>query len=666
MDAAMISGFCPTVRHGAAALARLALHRWLAAISILAVYAPLPAYADFAYMFERPVVELFLEYQDKEEERSGPNVDPRREQTDTFWQRLELRSRGWLYHPDLLLVSFGLEPQWKQQDLIASDNFSRDDDDTFFGYFADAHVLRKKLHSFKVFLRQSRNEFNSTLSPDNITETDIARAVWLINSKSFPTTLTLERNNTKFEDFFATRDDSDIVRLESKHTSDKHQFNILSEYVDQLRQIDVQVFDVDRLLTSANSNYAFTDRVRLTSTIFSLDSESEISDSSNFQWSERLMVEHRPNLRTDYTARFDSRQNESFKSDTRYLSGAVEHQLYDNLTTRLEMYSSRDDFNDGQIDIGEADLDFRYIREIPVGMLSITNGYAYRIEDNNIEAQSSQVLNETHTLVGTTPEFLARSNVDPASVLVTDVTSTTTYVEGIDYVLSVLGESVTIERSIFGGIADGETVLVDYAFATRAPFEADRWSARFGVNVDLWRMLRLYYNFGRIDENLISGTRPSDLSDDRIHRVGASFRWRWSTTSAEYENRNTVRTPLTRLRLEQSIAVHVTRSMSFGVSASYAETDFEDVGSDRRTVGLAGNLRWDMGRWGRFEINAFSRDIDGESQKTKSDGLISMWSVRYGSWSGFVRYEDLDESDQLTIQDRARRLLTLRISRVFR
>lgn len=653
-------------RGGAPVLTRLALPFGLAVIAILAVYAPLPVYADMAYLFERPVVELSLEYQDKDENRSGPHVAPRTEQTDTFWQRLEIRSRGWLYHPDLLLVSFGLEPQWKQQDLRASDMFRRDDDDTFFGYFAEAHVLRKKLNSFKIFLRQSRNEFNSTLSPDNITETDIARAVWLLNSKLFPTTLTLESNDTKFEDFFASRDDSDIVRLESKYTSDKHQFNLLSEYVDQLRQIDVQTFAVDRLLTSANSNYVFSDRVRLASTIFSLDSESEISDSRNFQWSERLMIEHRPNLRTDYTARFDSRQNESFKSDTRYLSGAVEHQLYDNLTTRLELYSSMDDFNDGEIDIGEADLDFRYIREIPVGMLTITNGYAYRVEDSNIEAQSSQVLNEAHTLTGSTPEILARSNVEPASVVVTDVTSTTTYVEGIDYVLSVVGESVTIERSIFGGIADGETVLVDYVFATQAPFEADRWSTRFGFNVDLWRALRLYYNFSSIDEDLISGTRPSDLSDDRIHRIGASLRWRWSTTSAEYENRNTVRTPLTRRRLQQSFAVNVTRSMSFGFSASYAETDFEDLGADTRTVGLAGNLRWDIGRWGRFEINAFSRDIDGESQKTRSDGLISMWSVRYGSWSGFVRYEDLDESDQLTVQERDRRLLTLRISRVFR
>ena len=642
-----------------------AVRHWTAAI-LLVVLAPISATADVDYLVERPIVKLNMEYQDKEENRSGPSVDTRNEQTNSFWQSLEVKSRGWFYHPDLLLFSFGLEPQWKQQDTVATDSFSRDDDDKFFGYYLDAQVLRQKTHSFKLFLRQSRNEFNSTLSPDNITETDIARVVWLFNNKILPTTVTLESNDTDFEDFFSTRDNSDILRLESRHRSENHQFNFLSEYVDQFRQIDVQSFDIDRFMTNINSNYSFSDNVRLTSTIFSLNSESEISDSKSFLWSERLMLQHRPNLRSDYTARFDSRENEDFGSETKYLSAALEHQLYENLTTRLELYNSNDDFDDGEIEVSQADLDLRYIREIPIGMLSINGGYSYRVEDNNIDAESSQVLNESHTLSGTSPELLSRSRIDLSSIIVSDATEAVTYVEGIDYVLTVVGDSIGIERSIFGGIADGETVLVDYVFATQAPFEADRRAGRIGVNLNMWQVLRVYYNLNRIEENLLSGTRPSDLSDDRIQRVGASLRWRWSTTTADYEMRDTVRTPLTRKRLQQSFAFRVTRSLSFGVSGSYAETDFTEVGSDTRAVGFAGNLRWNIGRWGRFEIDAFSRDIDGDSQKTKSTGLISMWSMRYGDWSGFVRYEDLDESDDLTAQFRDRRLITLHVARVFR
>lgn len=640
--------------------------RFLPAIMLLTVFGAHSAFARIDYLVERPVIKLSLEYQEKDENRSGPGIEPRNEQTDTFWQRLELESRGWLYHPDLLLFSFGLEPQWKQRDTEASDTFFRGDNDKFLGYYLDADVLRQKLHSFKLFLRQSRNEFNSTLSPDNITETDISRVVWIINNNLFPTTVTLEKNDTKFEDFFSTRDDSNIFRLESKYSSDTHQINLLSEYVDQLRVIDVQRIDVERSLVNMNSNYAFSDSVRLTSTIFNLDSRSDVSDSKSFLWSEKLMLQHRPNLRSEYTARFDSRENNSFRSDTRFLSGALEHLLYENLTTRFELLSSNDDFDNGEIDVTEADLDFRYRRKIPVGMLAITNGYAYRVEDNEIDAASSQVLNERHTLNGITQEFLDRTSIDLDSIIVTDITKTTTYIEGIDYILSVVGDSVAIERGTFGGIADGETVLVDYVFSTQSPFKADRRSARFGVNLNLWRILGFHYNYSRVKEELISGIRPSDLSNDRVQRIGASLRWRWSTTTADYELRDTVRTPLIRRQIQQAFAFRVSRSLSFGASARYADTDFRDSGSDSRAIGFAGNLRWDMGRWGRLEVKAFSRDIDGESQRTRSDGLISKWSLRYGDWSGFVRYEDIDESDDLTIQTRDRRLVTLHVSRIFR
>jgi hypothetical protein len=640
--------------------------RFLPAIMLLTMLGPHSAFAKIDYLVERPVIKLSLEYQKKDETRSAPDIGLSSEQTDTFWQRLELESRGWLYHPDLLLFSFGLEPQWKQQDTAASDAFFRSDNDNFLGYFLDAHLLRQKSHSFKLFLRQSRNEFNSTLSPDNVSETDIARTVWIIKNKLFPTTVTVEKNDTTFDDFFSSRDDSNIFRIESKYVSDKHQLNLLSEYVDQLREIDVQLIDAKRSLLNMNSHYMFSDSTRLTSTIFTLDSQSDVSDSRSFLWSERLMLQHRPKLRSEYNARFDSRKNNNFHSDTQFLSGALEHQLYENLTTRIDLYTSRDDFDNGEIDVSEADLDLRYRRKIPVGMLAITGGYAYRVEDNNIDATSSQILNESHVLVGTAQEFLAKSNIDVSSVIVTDITKTTIYVQGIDYFLGVVGESVVIERGLFGGISDGETVLVDYVFATQSPFKSDRRSARFGINLDLWQILQLHYNFSRVKEDLISGIRPSDLADDRIQRVGASLRWRWSTTTAEYERRETIRTPLTRRQIQQAFVFRMSRAMSFGASASYSETDFKDTGSDTQTVGIAGNLRWDMGRWGRFEVEAFSRDIDGESQQIKSDGLISRWSVRYGDWSGFVRYEDIDEMDDLTLQFRDRRLVTVHISRTFR
>lgn len=624
------------------------------------------AHAEWPYAIDRPTVDLSLEYRAEDEFRSSPQIGPRQEDTDTFWQRLELKSKGWLYDPDFVTFSFLLQPEWKQQDFSATGGFSREDDDRFLGYFLDAHVLRQKLHSLKLFLRRSRNEFDSSLSPDNITDTDITRAVWLVDSALLPTSVTFEKNKLTFDDFVTTLEDSNILRIDSRHKSDKHQFMALAELLQQDRQVDVQKFDVTRMMVSVNSRYMLSESTRLTSALFGLDSDSDINDTRSVMWSERLRVKHRPKLRSEYAVRFNSRENESFRSDVTELSAAVEHELYENLTTRLDLKSSHDDLSNGRVDIRDAVLDFQYRREIPIGVLNVSNAYTYRKEDNDIDALSSQVINESVQLEGTSPAFLNRARIDLSSIIVTDATSATIYVEDLDYVVTVVGDSVTIERTLFGSIGDGDSVLVDYTYETRAPFESDRFGVRFGVSVNLWRRLRVYYNRSRLSEDLVSGTAPTDLADDTIERTGATLDWRWSRTSVEYEDRDTVRTPLTRWRAQQSLNFRIRKTLSAGVSASYSETEFKDSTNDSRSHGVSGNLRWNLRRFGELEIIVYSRDVDSDAQTSSSEGLSARWSARFGAWHSLVQYESLDDEELLTEQIRDRNVVTLQLRRTFR
>lgn len=624
------------------------------------------AHAQFLYAIDRPVVDLSLEYRKEDEFRYSPQIGSREEDTDTFWQRLEVASKGWIYDPDLLLFSFSLQPEWKQQDLSASSDFTRGDDNRFLGYYLDAHLLRQKTHSLKLFLRRGRNEFTSSLSHDNVTDTEITRGVWLIDSMLLPTSITLENNKLTFDDFILTFEDSDILRIDSRHKSEKHQFTALAELLEQDRQIDVQRFDVTRLMLNVNSHYKLSNSMLLTSGVFGLDSESDLDDNQSVMWSERLRVQHRENLRSEYALRRDTRESAAFRSEVTELSAAVEHELYENLTTRLELKSSRDDLTNGEVGINDARLNLRYRRSIPAGVLSITNTYNFRNEDNDIDAVSSQVINESAQLDGTSPVFLNRARIDPSSIIVTDATSATSYVEDMDYVVSVIGDSISIERTLFGSIADGETVLVDYVYETRSPFESDRFGVRFGVNVNLWQVLRLYYNRSRLREDLISGALPTDLADDTIELAGATIGWKWSRTSLEYEDRDTVRTPLTRWRFQQSVNLRIGKMLSAGVAGSYSETDFTESTNDSRSVGLSGNLRWNLRRFGEIEIIAFSRDVKSEAQKSNSESFSARWSARFGAWYSMVRYEMINNDDVLTEQIRDRNVLTLRLQRTFR
>ena len=645
-------------------------------VSLLLVLANLGPYpvaleAAPAFFLQRPLVTLNLEYEREDERRTGPNTSDKTEQTDTLRQRLQIDGAGWWYHPDFVAFKYGLQPEWQQQDTSATNDFERDDDIVFVGYFLNANFLSQKPQSLELFLNQSRSTFDSTLSPDNDTETNVSRATWRLKDYSVPTSVSVARYESEFQNLFSTREASDSLRVDSKHETDKSLSILHMEYLDQERDIANAESSVERVLLNASNRYRFTEDVLLTSFVSGMDSTSDSGaktvDNDSYVLSESLFLRHRPNLRSNYELRLEQRENDDFVIDTVFASATLRHQLYENLETTIDLEGRRDDTSDGAVDVLDSDVDFRYLRRLPVGNLNITNGYNYRLEDSDIDAVISQVVDESLVSQGTQPLFLVRDAIDVDSIVVTDSTAAVVYIEGIDYVVTQFGTSVAIEPTLLGGIADGETLLVDYAFAAQAPFKIDRKGLRFGLSVQLWNSLRLFYSYGRTREDLISGVRPADLADDTIHRVGGQLKWLWSTTSVEYLDQDTVRVPLERLRVTEALLFRSRRNLSFGFSAGYTETKFKDeVGNDTRSYNVGANFSWQIAAWSHFQATAFFQSVEGDSQDSESAGITALWGWRYGDWSGTVRFHSLDQDDSLVGQSRERDLFTVKVSRIFR
>lgn len=120
-------------------------------------------------------------------------------------------------------------------------------------------------------------------------------------------------------------------------------------------------------------------------------------------------------------------------------------------------------------------------------------GYAtsYDIRSQTASAGSTSVIGERHVLPGIAIVALDRPNVTPGSVAVANEARTQVYVEGRDYLLSVLGVQTRLQRIVGGAIGDGEAVLVDYAVQTGGSFDSTlldlslsaswSWANRFTV-----------------------------------------------------------------------------------------------------------------------------------------------------------------------------------------
>jgi hypothetical protein len=78
---------------------------------------------------------------------------------------------------------------------------------------------------------------------------------------------------------------------------------------------------------------------------------------------------------------------------------------------------------------------------------------------------TGSVTNEPVVLAGTSASSLANSNIDGASVIVTDVSGTTVFTNSADYILIYLADGPrAIQRTDTSTIPDGATVLVSYKY----------------------------------------------------------------------------------------------------------------------------------------------------------------------------------------------------------
>lgn len=659
----------PTVRGRRSIQARRQRTRRLAAIvlSALLTSAWTPeAGAEQYFSLEWPdvVVESIVEYEDEDRITRGSEFE---EKTWTFAEEAEISTRGWVYHPALMIFSLDLTPRFRHQTTDTTGSVAaREDDTIFFGYAFDTTIFQFKPYTLDLSSSRSRSEFDSALSPDSVTETALDRGQLRLRYEPLPTTFTVERRETDFEGFNTFTDTTLRANATSRHESDESDTRLEIEYSEQGRKSQFSSFDTQRTLANASNLYKFGDRVRLWSNARAIQTTSDTRDTINLSLSENLDWEIESNLKNNSRLVVSHHEDDEFFSRTVTGSNILTHRLYENLTTAFSTKASRKDFTNGSGNSYGGALDFSYRRRIPWGYVTLTNGYGAELEDDRTNAAFRDVRDESLSLQGTNLVFLSNEDIDVDTIVVTDLTGLIVFAEGVDYVVAQFGDSVAIQRAGVGSsIPDNSSVLVDYRFQSQGPVKF--WTARthVGGRLDLWNSLRLFYNRTNTEDRLISGTPSGELADDTIQRAGAELTWRWSRTEFEWEDRDTTRAPLTRIRFTEALSFQPWRQLSLGLGASYAETTLKETDDESREYGASATARWQPFRHGQFLVRAFSRQTRGDIQETDDIGLDARFRWRYGLWSGTLSYILEREEDLRDDQKRNRQLVLVTVKRKF-
>jgi hypothetical protein len=332
-----------------------------------------------------------------------------------------------------------------------------------------------------------------------------------------------------------------------------------------------------------NERFGDLERYRLntSASYFRRDSSAETSDEvlGNLN----INAQHRPHLNSFYDLNYDYFTTGNFDSSSYIGQGALQHQLYDSLTSTLLFRGLGVDTSDSTTKIstlryggGFTEVYTKHLSD--TARLRLSNALLVDHTDQHVDTQNViSIKNERHTFSESggpaNTFFLNLPNIIVSSIVITDEHDTQPpFLENFDYRVVPNGSRTIIERLSGSRIATNAVILVDYDAEPTPSGNYETVSEAFEARLELWQSLMGIY--GRI--NLSLNNAPTDLRIQNLtaYTVGSDLNWKWLRAGAEYVIYDSTLSDYRSARVFQSLTFRPDAASTFGLEFTEAWIDY--------------------------------------------------------------------------------------------
>lgn len=496
-----------------------------------------------ALSVERPTLKLDVE---GNRLRTTPaDAAPATSESTTDWTpAVVLHADGSVYHPRFLEFNVDTEngmTRGKRRVDNGDGNAVTDNRDFSVGrYDASATLLRDKPVSATAFGhkhqdRRDYDQFNRFTADTESVGAGLrgSAPMWTWNVRGAHTDETTDqtdRPGSYREDMWsadAAMEHHGRGRTTMRATQQDYSRRYNGALADEGVQRTLFVWDESGPATNANT--------RLLSSVNVSDLSQSPNDTRSFTAREDFRQEHRDNLWSGATYQYDQRNTAGATFQQNDADLYVEHQLYQNLDSRLDLrgqYSDGDHEHESRLGPGASEIYTRHLGDI--GRIGADIDYRVERIDRHVTSASSTVVGEALRLDDQNPAILSLPDVAPGSIVVRDAGGARQYLENFDYRVVRRGSFTEIQRIFGGAIPAGSTVLVDYTAASGGSDSLYRAERGNGVDLDLYdRRLFLYARQRAADS---FGGSTSVFENYREDVLGARTTWSWCEVGMEHVN----------------------------------------------------------------------------------------------------------------------------------
>ncbi len=549
-------------------------------------------------------------------------------------ERIGLDLRGFSYHPNLVDFSLGVVLGSLQHEYAEDRNASSiqgDDIGIIAEFELSADILRHKPYPGRLYVKHDQTTQSRAFRSSLQTNRDIQSISWRLEDSTHPLHARFEHRRFDYEPL----DDSDpggFTETTSATVGGSYRF-------DNDHQIRLEYEHLVLEEQPSGLDYASNEIILIHSLKWNTSNrlESRVEYLDQFGNYDIQRVRARSDLRIaivdDLTGRLTAEYRDQERSllvgtttvsdQTFDVSAGLMHKLFESLVTNLDGYYRTQQLNDdsGADEYGGR-FDINYRKKNALGRLRINYTFAYDVDSRrSASGLPIDVFDEAHTFPPDERFLLDNRRVVLSSIVITDSTNATIYVEGLDYTVRTLGDEVEIERLLGGTILPGQTVLVDYRYDLGGRFTLRSVAHNVGISQEFDFGLTLGYLYRTQDQQLTEGTvLDAAFESYDAHTFRASFRWGNLRARARYELYDSNITENESIRAGLSYTHTFDWGGRLSVNGDWnqrkekrptvRDTTYVSFGGDYRQR-LFGNLDFNVGARWRIGFDDVTGDTDG-------------------------------------------------------
>lgn len=583
-----------------------------------------------SFVIERIRATLDFMYRYRTDERKRPGEPTSREVEEIYRPSLQVSADAYIVHPNFVQLSLlgGLR---LDHTMLDSDEINLTEDNTTLdtNYDFRALILGKSAMPVTLYTRRTQTNIDRLFGPSlDSTVTEHGGIVQFVNERA-PTTIQFFHRDQQQTDAGGRTDLGSVQDSFDLHSSillTDRQTLSLDYTLDSIQQSGASRRSEDILRHDATAihelNFGDGFRDKLRSRVRWYE-QSGNEDVSRLTLDESLRLRHSDTLETRYDLLYETQQRTDSTQDFLRGNFNVRHQLYESLVTTANIGASTLSTDGFTSDEYFGDINFNYVKNVPYGVFSASATFSDNVRSNGPRGTPLRVFDENRTFHDPAPIILARQNILPGSIRITDLSGLIFYDEGLDYTLSTFPDRVEIRRVIGGNIVDGQAVLIDY---TIGPEPANTitttglgFSARYDINEGFLSGLGLYMRYLQRDAS-IDSPQPTlfVLNDSRDLILGADYVIGNLTLNGEYETYDSVTSPFDATRFEARYIHTLGRFSSLSLVGTYQMVDYPTLDNHIDLAVITGSWNQQLSNELRLNAQVIWRDerndLDGHTQ----------------------------------------------------